>query len=201
MIGAKVWTLTTSLGLWIPAGLRHSGWAAAGVVLRAAQFSVRSSPVLAEGAVAIEFTALLRLLLDRLDGELADGERARTEAVVIDVLRPAEHGFLLRMPRSPLLARIVEAITADPADRTGLEQWSARLGVSSRTITRTFRAETGLGFERWVAAARIRHAIVLLSQGEMVEDVAESVGYRSATAFGAAFRRITGVTPGAVRAD
>ncbi len=47
---------------------------------------------------------------------------------------------------------------------------------------------------------RAQHAVRLLALGFEVEVVAEAVGYRSASAFGAAFRRTTGMTPGRFRA-
>src|SRR5699024_1128899 len=47
--------------------------------------------------------------------------------------------------------------------------------------------------------ARAHRAVALLAEGQRVEDVAALVGFRSASAFSAAFRRVTGVTPGEIR--
>ncbi|CAL9366491.1 HTH-type transcriptional regulator NimR [Nocardiopsis dassonvillei] len=200
-VGTRVWTITSAVGLWIPAGVRHSGWTPAGTRHRAAHFGVHAAPAIADRAVAVQVTPLLRLLLDRLEGEsLAGDERARTEATVLDLIAPARGEILLQIPESPLLAPIVSAVLEDPADTTTLAAWAARLGVSTRTLTRAFQAETGLGFSRWAATARVRHAIALLARGEAVEDVAACVGYHSASAFGAAFRRVTGTSPGRFRA-
>jgi AraC-like DNA-binding protein len=49
--------------------------------------------------------------------------------------------------------------------------------------------------------ARAQRAVVLIAQGEDLEDVASAVGFRSVSAFGTAFRRVTGMTPGAFRSD
>ncbi|MBB6119838.1 helix-turn-helix domain-containing protein [Nocardiopsis algeriensis] len=199
-VGRRVWTITPTLGLWIPAGTRHSGWTPAGTWHRAAQFGVHAVPQLSDGPVAMEVTPLLRLLLDRLDTEeLAPEARSRTEAMVLDLLAPARNELILQIPESPLLAPVVAAVRENPADTTTLAVWAARLGVSTRTITRAFRAETGLGFSRWLATARVQHAITMLARGEEIDDVALRVGYHSASAFGAAFRRITGLSPGRFR--
>ncbi|WP_306367846.1 AraC family transcriptional regulator [Nocardiopsis sp. CC223A] len=199
-VGARVWTITPTVGLWIPAGVRHSGWTPAGTWHRAAHFGVHAVPAIADRPVAVEVTPLLRLLLERLDHEdLSGDERTRTEAMVLDLIAPARNEILLQVPESPLLAPIVAAVLENPADTTTLAAWAARLGVSSRTLTRAFRAETGLGFSRWVTTARVRHAISLLSHGEDIEEVAVRVGYHSVSAFGTAFRRITGTSPGRFR--
>jgi AraC-like DNA-binding protein len=204
VVGERVWTVTPTLALWIPAGVRHSGTAPAGVLHRAAQLAVHAAPAIADRPVAVEMTPLLRLLLDRLadeDAGLDEAARERTEAVVLDLVVPAPHELVLRVPASPLLEPVVAALRADPGDPTTLEGWAARLGVSTRTLGRAFHAETGLGFARWAAMARAQRAVVLIAQGEDLEDVASAVGFRSVSAFGTAFRRVTGMTPGAFRSD
>lgn len=201
IVGSRSWTVTSSIGLWIPAGTLHSGWMPAGTRYRAAQLSIEHTLPLASGPVAVDVTPLLRLLLDRLgSADLDAAARARTEAMILDVLAPAPHELLLRIPTSPLLAPVVEQVLTRPDDVPTLSGWASRLGVSTRTVTRTFVAETGLGFSQWVAAARAQQAIALLAQGEPMEEVALRVGYRSVSSFGTAFRRVTGMSPGRFRA-
>ncbi|MFD4032023.1 helix-turn-helix domain-containing protein [Streptomyces sp. NPDC058637] len=200
VVGARVWTVTPSLGLWMPAGTLHSGSAAAGTWFRASFFDFRTTASISDTPVAVEITPLLRLLLERL-GEpgLPAASRAATEVLVLDVLRPSPRELLVQVPASALLRPIAEAVRTDPGDLRTLTDWASELGVSTRTITRAFHTETGTSFARWVAAVRAQHAVTLLSRGWDVESVAEQVGYRSASAFGAAFRRTTGLTPGAFR--
>ncbi|MBR8745155.1 AraC family transcriptional regulator [Nocardiopsis sp. MG754419] len=201
-VGARVWSVTPSVGLWIPAGVRHSGWTPAGTWHRAAQFSVREVAPLADRPVAVEITPLLRLSLDRLVEEgIAPDARARTESMVLDLIVPAEHELLLRFPESALLRPIVATLRENPADTTTLAAWASRLGVSSRTLTRAFRAETGLGFAQWTASVRAQHAIAMLARGEGIEEVADRVGFRSASSFSTAFRRVTGMSPGRFRSQ
>jgi AraC-like DNA-binding protein len=201
VVGARAWTITPTLGLWMPSGTLHSGTAVAGTWLRATFFGRATKPSLPDVPVAVEITPLLRLLLERLgEAGLDPGSRAATEAMVLDVLTPSPRELLVHVPTSPLLRPIADAVRENPADRRTLSRWAAELGVSARTITRAFNTETGTSFARWVAGVRAQHAVELLIRGWEVEAVAEEVGYRSASAFGAAFRRTTGRTPGAFRA-
>jgi AraC-like DNA-binding protein len=201
VVGPRVWCITPALGLWMPAGVLHSASADAGTAFRAHCFRYGTTPALPDDTpVPVEITPLLRLLLERLDDPgLAPGSRAVTEAMVQDVLVPSARELLVQVPTSALLSPIADAVRADPADRRTLTDWARRLGVSPRTIARAFRAETGTSFARWVAGVRAQHAVGLLARGWEVDTVAEEVGFGSASAFGAAFRRTTGLTPGTFR--
>lgn len=196
-VGTRTWTITPQLGLWVPAGVLHSGFAPAGTWYRTTHFSVRTAPQLSAAPVAVAVTPLLRLLLQRVgDPELSEHSRSLTEAMVLDVVQPAPNEVLVHRPESALLAPIVMAVTSDPGDQRSLADWADELGVSTRTIARAFQDQTDLSFTRWVGTVRAQHAVALLAAGVELELVAEHVGYRSVSAFGAAFRRTTGLTPG-----
>jgi AraC-like DNA-binding protein len=198
--GTRTWTITPTLGLWVPAGVPHSGHVPAGTWYRAAQFSTHAASPLSSTPVAVEITPLLALLLDRLgEPDLGPASRSLTEQLVLDVLVPSPHELFVQVPHGNLLAPIAAVLTANPADPRTLSAWADQLGVSPRTITRAFRAETGLSFARWQAVLRAQRAVLLLARGTSVEHTAEAVGYRSASAFGVAFRRTTGQTPGHFR--
>ncbi|MFI8693283.1 AraC family transcriptional regulator [Dietzia maris] len=199
-IGARTWTITPSIGLWIPAGVLHSATAPAGTWYRTAHVDTRTRSPLPGDPVAVEVTPLLTLLLERLvDHALQPKSRELTEQMVFDLLEPSPHALLVQRPDSALLRPIVDALEVNPGDTRSLGEWAARLGVSERTVTRTFRAETGLSFGAWQAALRAQHAAVMLGGGMPVDEVAVRVGYSSASAFGAAFRRTSGLTPGQFR--
>lgn len=198
-IDSRVWTITPAVGLWIPAGTTHTAWAGATTWYRTAHFAARGDtavPAIAAEPVAVAITPLLRLLLDRLVEEaLTAVSRALTEQMILDVLEPSRTPLLVTMPVGELIRSIAHALDRDPGDPRTLADWGQECGVSTRTITRAFVAETGLGFSRWQAALRAQHGIVLLSGGEDPEMVAEHLGYSSVSAFGSAFRRVTGRTP------
>ena len=70
---------------------------------------------------------------------------------------------------------------------------AADAGVSRRTFTRLFRAQTGVSFAAWRQQVCMLAAITRLSDGQPVTRVAFDLGY--ASAFTSAFRRILGETP------
>jgi AraC-like DNA-binding protein len=82
-----------------------------------------------------------------------------------------------------------------PAEVSTLAEWGRRVGAGERTLARSFRAETGLPFGRWRILVRPQAALSLLASGSKVSAAAAQVGYETTSAFVAAFRRETGVTP------
>ena len=72
-----------------------------------------------------------------------------------------------------------------------------QVGVSVRTIERTFRREVGTSFEAWRRQVKLMKAIGLLAAGRSVKEAAYQVGYQQSSAFVEMFRRTLGMTPGA----
>ncbi|MBB5915806.1 transcriptional regulator GlxA family with amidase domain [Nocardia transvalensis] len=81
-----------------------------------------------------------------------------------------------------------------------LDDIAARAGLSTRTVIRRFREQTGATPLQWLHRARIRQAQHLLeTTPHTVERIGAQVGFGSPTAFRDRFKRTTGVTPLAYR--
>ncbi|GAA2583423.1 AraC family ligand binding domain-containing protein [Microbacterium binotii] len=133
-VGNRVWTITPTLGVWIPAGLVHAATAAAGTWYRTNHFDVTRVPRLAQGVAVVQITPLLRLLFTRLTSpELSASSRGLTEKMVLDVIEPAPREITVTIPSAPLLQPIVEALRDDPGDRHSPGDWSRTLGVSTES--------------------------------------------------------------------
>lgn len=102
----------------------------------------------------------------------------------------------LPLPRSALLRRIAEHLSIAPCDRSPHSVLARRFGVGTRTLERGFNIETGLSLGRWRQQSRFQHALRRLGAGAPVKQAALDAGYRSASAFIAAFRAALGSTPG-----
>ncbi len=177
-VGDRVFTVSEGCGLWMPAGEVHAGRLTAKAELRTAFFAPDRTPVAFAGPTAVAVTPLLESLLAHLARPDIDaGARARAEAVVFDVLEPARRPLALGMPGDARADVVAEALLRDPADDRSLEEWARDLDVSPRTISRAFRAATGLSFAQWRRSLRIHRALALLGEGCEVQDVAERLGY------------------------
>ena len=83
-----------------------------------------------------------------------------------------------------------------PPTRGRSHEWGHTVGASSRTLARAFLSDTGLSFGRWRTLVRLQASLPHLAEQVPVSAVARLVGYRTTSAYVAAFRAHTGVTPG-----
>lgn len=98
-------------------------------------------------------------------------------------------------PTSPAAGAVAEALLFNPGDTRTIQCWAQEVHLSSRSLERAFRNETGLTFQQWRAHARMRTAARLLRSGASVTSVTHRVGYESATSFARAFRTFHGMSP------
>jgi transcriptional regulator GlxA family with amidase domain len=77
-----------------------------------------------------------------------------------------------------------------------LDEIAAHAGLSTRTLNRRFREQTGSTPLQWLHRARIRRAQHLLeTTAEAVDRIGDRVGFGSPTAFRDRFKRIVGTSP------
>ncbi|HEX9066862.1 MAG TPA: helix-turn-helix transcriptional regulator [Streptosporangiaceae bacterium] len=193
------WVLPPTRALWIPAGLRHETLSAGPATMRTLYVRPGLCQISWPDFTPVAASPLLGELIGYLEAAgLDDASRARAEAVLTDLLKPAPMTTIdVRMPADDRALRVATALAADPADGRTLTEWGREVGASARTLERGFVAGTGVPFGRWRSLLRLQSAIPALAAGDPVAAVARRAGYESASAFVAAFRRETGTTPAA----
>ena len=207
-----LWVVPTHRGVWVPGGVVHSIEMSGNVSMRTLYLRPSITRAIPSVCRVLDVSPLLReLILHIVDlGSLDRRNRAhvRLYGTILDQLRTiGESALHLPRPKERRAAKVAELLEADPSDRAGLSELSRRAGASARTIERTFKAETGMTFNRWRQQLRLVQALKLLAGGAKVTSVALDVGYNSPSAFISVFRRVLGESParyfdarGAVRA-
>lgn len=96
----------------------------------------------------------------------------------------------------PALRAVIDAVVHRPGQQWTIAALAGVAGVSRATLVRRFSAATGMGVADFLIRTRMTVAADLLTTTQRsLADIAESVGYRSPSAFGRAFRTVTGATP------
>lgn len=200
---AGVWVVPGQHATWLPP--HHPHWARShgplhGWTVYVDEEACRTLP---SQPRTIRATGLLREAVLRaatwVGGPRNDAERRIAEVLLDEIRRTPVETFGLKLPQDARLLRVARALIDDPADRRDIVAWAKIAAVSERTLTRRFALETGSTFTAWRQQARLLRSIELLATGLPVTTVALDLGYATASAYIALFKRTSSETPSAYR--
>lgn len=196
------WLVPPARAVWLPPQARHRLQMRGAAWLRTIYLPSARAGALPETACGLEVSALLRELilhtacLGTVDDDAPHGERLA--GLLVDLVAQAGSlPFRLRLPSDPRARRACALIRRNPAQVLSLPDQAIHAGASVRTLQRLFLRETGLHVAEWRRTARLSHAAMLLLDGASVTEAGLEAGYAGTSAFVSAFRRRTGMTPGA----
>ncbi|TDV16465.1 AraC family transcriptional regulator [Paraburkholderia caballeronis] len=112
-----------------------------------------------------------------------------------DHVAPCFWALLRDAEFAPLVAAIVEA----PSERWTTQAMADFVHMSRARFCKQFVEIAGQPPAQFVTLIRMKLAAAILGAGARTPDAAERVGYQSESAFAHAFKRVTGVQPGAWR--
>lgn len=198
-VSRALWFVPPQHAVWIPGGTSHSSRASLNADLYFL-FIEPGAAQLPDHCCTLAISPLLSELIRHLArGEPAYIEGSKTERMVDVLLEQLEDAPVqqLHLPisQAPAIRRMLEALSADPSDRSTLAQWAVRLAMSDRTLARLVVRETGLTFGRWRQQLHLIVALRELADGSPVQKVAGMLGYDSATAFITMFKKALGKAP------
>lgn len=103
-------------------------------------------------------------------------------------------------PTGATLASVLRWMEDNACQDLTLDDVAAHARMSTRTLSRRFRQQTGTTPMHWLHRARLRHAQSLLETTNLsVERIANHVGFSSTTTFRDRFKHLVGVSPQAYR--
>ncbi|EJN09103.1 DNA-binding domain-containing protein, AraC-type [Bradyrhizobium sp. YR681] len=198
--GHGVWIVPPRCAVWIPGHVPHSVSVVGDVEMYCLFVEPDAARALPRQCCALSISPLLASLLVHATHMPVmydvDGADGRIATVLLDQLSaaPAEE-LRFPMPTDARLRRIASAMMEDPSDRATIDDWSRRIAVAPRTLTRILQRETGMSFGRWRQQLHILVALQRLDQGASVQTVALDLGYEGASAFVTMFRKALGKPP------
>lgn len=162
-----------------------------------------------DGGRSGAFGTVLRLLADEARTLEPGGEAVMTrlaDVLVIHVLRQwlrtssdASTGWLAAL-RDPHVGRALARLHARPEHDWSLVELARQAGMSRSAFAERFTALLGEPPMRYLAGWRLEQAYTALTTTtDSVAAISRQVGYGSEAAFGRAFKRHHGTSPGAVR--
>lgn len=200
-VDGGLWIVPPRSAIWIPGGALHAIRASGVIEGYNAFVDPAVSQSLPLTCRAVSVSPLLRELLKRAARLPAlyeeGGPNTRLLEVLLDELAAAKVEDLhLPMPGDAHLRRLAEAMLAAPEDRSTLDVWARRAGLSERTLARRISQETGMSFGRWRQQLSIMLAVKWLAGGASIQKAATDLGYESVPSFVTMFRKTLGTSPG-----
>jgi AraC family transcriptional regulator, alkane utilization regulator len=163
-----------------------------------------------EDAVGAHIASTVKAILGLVDAATPGTQAVLgrlMELLFVEVLRrhiarlPAgEKGWFAAL-NDPVVGRALQLLHADPARRWTTDVLAREVGSSRTVLADRFKALLGRPPIEYATAWRMQLASERLRLGhESLGSIAAGVGYDSEAAFGRAFKRVTGHTPGSWRA-
>ena len=198
------WIVPPDRAVFLPARMTHAISMRGDVEMRTLYIAHGAMPNWPSRATVMVVSPLLReLVLALIDEPLLYDKRGRGGAIVSlivsEIARAPRLPLVIPMPHDPRLRRVCEQLLADPSDQRTLDGWSEISSASARTLARLFESELQLSFTAWRQRVRFHNALEAIAKDVAVERIALDNGYRSPSAFAAAFRAVMGQAPTAWR--
>jgi AraC-like DNA-binding protein len=197
-----------SRAVWLPATVEHSITVVEDAELQTLYFHPGHLPAGGpwDACVVLEVSDLLRALVLALDttpdraGMGADDALLHRESLVVPLLhdelgRAGTVRMGVPLPSDKRLRSLCERVLQDPTRHATLEAWARDTGASARTVARLFQRELGTTFMQWRQQVVLARALPLIAGGRPLAQVADALGYDSASAFSAMFRKALGAPP------
>jgi len=198
-VGQTTWIVPPTRAVWIPPRVDHEVFLVGEVAVRTVYVDASAAPRALTTCEVIDVSPLMRELIVTLGNVDHKKQPVRYEALgraLLEEMRTAPTlSFDIALPTDRRLRALCEALLEDPGTALSLQDWAPRVGASARTLARLFQQELGMTFGQWRQRLRLAHAAALVSVGTPLADVAASLGYESASAFSAMFKRALGRPP------
>jgi AraC-like DNA-binding protein/quercetin dioxygenase-like cupin family protein len=149
------------------------------------EFVISVNPLLRETILAMFRPDLTASRLDLL-----------SHVALLELPEAGDATTFIPMPSDPRARRVAELALADTHGHKDIADLASLAGLSVRTVTRLFVAETNITFKKWRQRARILAVLEMLNDPQhMIKQVARRAGYSSVAAFSSAFHTVMGITP------
>ncbi|WP_394202432.1 AraC family transcriptional regulator [Shewanella waksmanii] len=197
-LSSEMYVLPPTKAVWIPPNTAHQAKMTNVVGYRSVYFDCNKFTT-PKNITMIEVDGLLKALIDKMalwPWDTPEPLMHNTTALFWEEFNGAkQHSFQLPIPDNRRLTKFRQQLLQADFKVPSITTLAKTVGASPKTITRIFKAQTGMSYQDWKLQWRLLKAIELLSQAMPVGEVAHRLDFCSDSAFIAFFKKQTGQTP------
>lgn len=189
-------------GLWHPPETEHRGGNRAASLHCSLYIEpeIAAAKGLPETSCALTINAMVRAMLHHLrvkppQSPYTAGESRLLEVVVDQLAIAPCTGSYLPTSNDAALSKVLAYLEDHPGDNCPVRQLAEQFGTTERTLARKAQRDLGIPLSEWRQRLKVVRAMPMLQAGVTVENVALDLGYSTASAFIAMFRRLLDMTP------
>lgn len=187
-------------GVWLPPDVGHVGLNRYEAHHCSLYIAPPQCAALPRTPCALTVSPLVRALLEHLQQQPAgvpdtEPEERLLQVLVDQLARAPCAGSYLPTSEDPALATVLHMLQAQPGDNRSVPELAHAAHTTERTLMRRCQRDLGMSLAEWRQRLRVVKAMPLLEAGQTVETIALDLGYGSASAFIAMFKRLAGATP------
>jgi AraC-like DNA-binding protein/mannose-6-phosphate isomerase-like protein (cupin superfamily) len=187
-------------GVWVPADTLHETRHLASTRLRTLYIDPTACSALPDRTTVVQIAPLMKELLSVVVARPRNYEEKGADGRLVDVLLDqiaASRALPLNVPipTSAPLRAVAMQILERPTEGPDVQMLSKSLRISSRTLQRQFKSETGISLRSFRHQAKLFKAIELLAAQTPVSRISDMLGFEEPSAFIAMFKAAYGVTP------
>lgn len=187
--------------IWLPCNTVHATRHLAAARLFTLYVAPDAAAILPARPTVIQVTSLTRELLSKLMSLPRNydpgGSEGRLVSVLLDqIAGSTEQPLHLPMPLSEDLRAIATSFLERSDANLPIGNIAKLHSMSSRTLARRFKKETGMSLRSFRRQAKLLRALELLSMRMPVSKVSDMIGFEGPSAFVSMFKAAFGVTPG-----
>ncbi|HHF3246970.1 TPA: helix-turn-helix domain-containing protein [Vibrio alginolyticus] len=197
----NLWVIPPHRAVWIPAYEEHKIYMYGNATMKNVYLSTDIDAELPDTSEVINVSPMVREMIIHLSEQPFQQSNSSSYfhvvQVLLDQLKIAPQASIqIPLPTNEKLTFVCTALRQNPANNRSLKEWAKVVNISSRTLTRLFKADVGLTFVEYRQQVRLFNALKLLAQEHSVTTVSLECGFSSLSAFNRLFKQNFGVTPG-----
>ncbi|MBY7668590.1 AraC family transcriptional regulator [Vibrio anguillarum] len=195
----RVCLIPPSRAAWIPSGMVHRVFMTGVAEYRSLYFSRDALLPGFDNLLIMEVNPLLRELIERMahwEWDMPIDDQKNVVNLFLEEIEKAPREYWqLRMPKAPHLQSWLLALKREQLLPEPLHLFAKQIGMSTKTVSRLFKAETGMSYQAWRQQWRLLRAMDLLADNLQVSQVSDKLEFSSDSAFISFFKQHTGHTP------